>query len=124
MAPILQLTGLLLGSTLLAAFGQLMFKLGAAKLNVALISLDFPLRAITNPHILTGLIMYALSTLAWIGALTKAQLNFVYAFTALTLFFVFILSGTILGESMTELHLLGYFLVICGLILVFLGYRA
>ena len=72
---------ILLVSCLLAAIGQLLFRVGAAgRTGIA----EF-----LNPHLLAGLLSYAASTVLWVYALARAHLAVVYPFTLLT----FVLAG-------------------------------
>lgn len=96
---------LLLGS-LLAATGQLFFKIGA---NGASQPHDF-----VNLRIASGLAAYTLGTVLWIWALSKVPLNVAYGFTALTFVLVFAGSGLFLRESFSPSTYVGLALVLAG----------
>jgi len=100
----------LLAGTLLAALGQLMFKVGATGRDT--------LAGLINVSILGGLTAYGLGTLLWIYALSKAPLTLVYPFTALTFVIVYLLGIFWLGESTSTRALLGVALVLLGLLLI------
>ena len=100
----------LLAGTLLAALGQLMFKVGATGRDT--------LAGFINVSILGGLTAYGLGTLLWIYALSKAPLTLVYPFTALTFVIVYLLGIFWLGESTSTRALLGVALVLVGLLLI------
>jgi drug/metabolite transporter (DMT)-like permease len=91
-------------SAVLAATGQLFFKLGAT--GAAAIT-DF-----LNLRVTIGLVLYALSTMLWIGALSKLPLTRVYPFTILTFVTVYVASFVILGERVSVTVLIGATLVI------------
>jgi drug/metabolite transporter (DMT)-like permease len=93
-----------------ATGGQLLFKLGAEGRGNWVEFL--------NGYIFAGLVLYALSTLLWIYALSFEKLVNVYAFTALT--FVLVLAGGVLflGERITVPGVVGIALVLGGLYLL------
>ena len=100
----------LLAGSVFAAIGQLLFKNGATG-SVSLVSF-------LNPSIVLGLSCYAVSTLAWIWALSRAPLVAVYPFTVLT--FVLVYAGSILvfGETLRLAAVLGTALVLAGLFMI------
>ena len=101
---------LLLGASIAAAIGQLLLRIGARD--------RIGLLAFINPYVITGLVFFAAGTVAWIYALSKAQMVTVYAFTALT--FVLVYGGGVflLGEQLTYWKSVGVALVIFGLFFV------
>ena len=96
--------------TLLAACGQLLLKVGAT----GRVSLE----AFLNGWTAAGLGCYALSTILWIYALSKAPLTLVYPFTALTFVFVYFSGIAFLGETTSIKAMLGITLILVGLYLV------
>jgi drug/metabolite transporter (DMT)-like permease len=106
----LPLLAWLLAGTMLAAAGQVLFKVGADG-RVAL--LEF-----VNPFIAAGLLCYALGTAAWIYALSKAPLTLVYPFTALTYVLVYASGVFLLGEETSVRAVAGALLVLAGLFLI------
>ena len=103
-----------------AAFGQLGFKLGMTQVGeVSALSPSVLFKMLCNPYVLIGLFLYGISTISWLVALSKEDLNFVYAFTSLILVMVFLLSFAVLGESVTIYNTLGYSLIIFGLLIIF-----
>lgn len=101
---------LLLSSSLLASFGQILLKIGANRAD--------SITKFINLSILTGLCFYGLSTLMWIYALSFAKLNMVYGFTTLTFIFVYVLSFFILKESLNIYGIAGILCIIIGLYLI------
>jgi undecaprenyl phosphate-alpha-L-ara4N flippase subunit ArnE len=94
----------------LAAFGQVSLKAGAAG-RVA--SLDF-----LNSWIFLGLALYLAGTVLWIIALSSVPLTAVYPFTALTYVLVNVLAFVLLGERLSVQGMLGTGVVLLGLFLV------
>ena len=101
---------LLLASTLLAAMGQLLFRVGASGREAV--------SSFVNAWLLSGLFAYGLSTLLWIYALSKVRLTVVYPFTALTFVLVYLFGVLILHEPTTGKALAGVALVLGGLFLI------
>jgi len=100
----------LVAGTLLAALGQVMFKVGATGRDT--------LAGFVNAWILSGLAAYALGTMFWIYSLSKAPLTLVYPFTALTFVLVYLLGIFWLGETSSAKALIGVALVLLGLLLI------
>jgi len=100
---------LLLVSTLCAAIGQLLFKVGATGRESIL--------SFLNTWIVSGLILYGLGTLLWIFALSRVPLIVVYPFTALTFVLVYLGGVLVLGEHASLQAILGVLLVLGGLYL-------
>jgi drug/metabolite transporter (DMT)-like permease len=100
----------LLGSVLLAALGQILFKIGATGQNT--------LREFVNLEILGGLLSYGIGTALWIISLSKAPLTAVYPFTALTFVIVYAAGVMYFGEATSIRALIGVVLILGGLFLV------
>jgi undecaprenyl phosphate-alpha-L-ara4N flippase subunit ArnE len=103
----------LLAGTLFAAAGQVAFKLGATGRG--------SLPEFLNLWIAGGLVLYGLSTMLWIFALSRLSLTIVYPFTALTFVLVFCAGVYWLGESATAKQFLGVGLVLLGLFFITTG---
>lgn len=100
----------LTSAALSAASGQLLFKLGADGVE--------NITGYLNPYIFVGLMLYGLSTIVWINALSSELLVNVYAFTALTFVLVYLGGVVLLGETITRLALVGVGFVLLGLYLI------
>lgn len=100
----------LLAGVLLAAVGQVLFKVGATG--------QSDLLEFVNPAIISGLVCYGVGTVLWILALSKAPLTVVYPFTALTFVLVYAAGVLFLGETATLRSLVGIALILVGLFLV------
>jgi drug/metabolite transporter (DMT)-like permease len=98
---------LLLGASIAAAIGQILFRLGARD--------KISLLAFANPYIAIGMVFYALGMAAWIYALSREQMVAVYAFTALTFVLVYLGGVFLLGEQINTTKSMGVALVIAGL---------
>jgi len=102
-----------------AAFGQVSWKLGMNQ-SGHLENLGFAALTgvILNPFVLLGLVMYGLSTIFWLIALSKKDLSFVYPFISLTYVLVLVLSSLVLKESIGLNKLVGTIIIIIGLIII------
>lgn len=102
-----------------AAFGQVSWKLGMNQAG-QLAALNFTTlpTVLLNPYVLLGFVMYALSTIFWLIALSKKELSFVYPFISLTYIIVLVLSSLVLKESMGVSKLVGTLIIIIGLIII------
>lgn len=101
---------LLLISSVLAASGQILFKLGATGAT--------QLVSFLNGRVIFGLIAYGLGTVLWILALSRIPLNIAYGFTALTFCLVYLLSAFILHEPVSLRSWLGLGLVMAGFFVI------
>lgn len=99
-----------LTGAVLAALGQVSFKLGADGRATLL--------AFCNPWILCGLLLYLAGTVLWILALSNVPLTVVYPFSALTYVLVNLFAVTLLGERLSFKGIAGTAFVLLGLFLV------
>lgn len=104
-----RLVSILLASALLAAGGQLLFKLGATG--------GITLGAFLNRWLIIGLVAYGLSTVLWIYALSKAPLTAVYPFTALTFVLAYGGGALVFKETVSTSGVIGVALILGGLFL-------
>ncbi len=114
--------GLLLFAVVTAAIGQVMLKHGMqiATSRAAHSGGSLVLRAATSPWVLLGLVVFAISAAAWLGALSKVPLSVAYPFNALGYIVILIASVLVLHERANVLTWLGSLLVVSGLLIVVL----
>ena len=98
-----------------AAFGQILFKMGATNAT--------SLFDVINLKIAAGLFFYALGMMLWLVGLSKAPLSLVYPFTFLTFIGVGLAGIYIFDESPTPITLIGWATIIIGLTVVQIGAR-
>ncbi len=102
-----------------AAIGQVSWKLGMNLTGpVTGFSLSGLAAILLQPYVILGLIMYGLSTVFWLVALSRMELSFVYPFISLTYVLVLALSYLVLKESIGLNKVAGTVLIILGLILI------
>ena len=104
---------MLITSTIAAAAGQIMLKMGAAGRSAPL---EF-----VNPWIAGGLFCYGISAALWIVALSKAPLSLVYPYTAVTFVLVYLSGSLLFRETLAIQSVAGVGLVLLGLLLINLG---
>jgi multidrug transporter EmrE-like cation transporter len=113
---------LLLFAVASAATGQVMLKHGMqiASARVADSGGSLALRAATSPWILLGLVVFGVSAIAWLAALSRVPLSVAYPFNALGYLVILTASVLILHERANVLTWVGSSLVISGLLIVVL----
>lgn len=112
--------GVLLVAVALAASGQLLLKNGMnlVKQHSNVTGRSMVLVAATSPWILGGLVVFAISAVAWLVTLSRVPLSIAYPFNALGYLVILVASAVILDERTNLWTWLGTGLVIGGLILV------
>jgi drug/metabolite transporter (DMT)-like permease len=109
-----------------AAGGQLMLKhgmqLATARAHESKGSLV--IAAATTPWVLLGLTVFAVSAVAWLGALSRVPLNVAYPFNAVGYIVVLVASVLVLHERASLLTWAGSLLVVSGLIIVVLSAKS
>lgn len=102
---------------LIGTIGQLSLKkgmntLGEFKLNQIFSSRFF--EVFTHPFILLGIILYSISTVLWLVALSMLDVSFMYPLISLSYVLIAILAMTILKEQVTMVRWLGIVLILAG----------
>ena len=70
-----------------------------------------------NPWVLSCFAAGLIAFTAWVVALTKFDLSYAYPFMSLSFVLVALLSGVILGEELSLPRVIGFGLVVLGLII-------
>ena len=114
--------GLLLFSVITAATGQVMLKHGmqVATARVTHDGGSLALRAATSPWVLLGLVVFGVSAVAWLTALSRVPLSVAYPFNALGYLVILTASVLVLHERANVLTWVGSLLVVSGLLIVVL----
>ena len=114
---------LVLFAVVAAAGGQLMLKhgmqLATARARASHGSLV--IAAATTPWVLLGLVVFAVSAVAWLGALSRVPLNVAYPFNAVGYIVILAASVIVLHERANLLTWAGSVLVVSGLVIVVLS---
>ncbi len=110
---------LIIISIVLGACGQIIMKMGTSQLTVSGLSImNQLLKYFTNIPILTGLVLYTLSAVFWIFAISKVQLSVAYPMVASGYVLVVILSYLLLHEPVSSLRILGLIVVVAGVVII------
>lgn len=117
---------LVLSAVALAATGQLMLKHGMQLATARAHSSHGSLvvAAATTPWVLLGLVVFAVSAVAWLGALSRVPLNVAYPFNALGYIVILGASVVVLHERANLLTWAGSLLVVAGLVIVVLSVKS
>src|SRR3984885_10613449 len=114
--------GLVLFAVIAAATGQVMLKHGMqiASARAADSGGSLVLRAATSPWVLLGLVVFGVSAIAWLGALSKLPLSVAYPFNAVGYLVILLASILVLHERANVLTWVGSLMVVSGLVIVVL----
>jgi drug/metabolite transporter (DMT)-like permease len=117
---------LVLSAVALAATGQLMLKHGMQVATARAHSShgSLVIAAATTPWVLLGLVVFAVSAVAWLGALSRVPLNVAYPFNALGYIVILAASVVVLHERANLLTWAGSLLVVSGLVIVVLSVKS
>lgn len=106
----------LLGTPLMIAMGQVMFKL--ASQSTGGFSLGSLITLAVNPVFVVALAVYGVGTIIWIYVLRSVPLTIAYSFMGLTFCFVPLMAHLAFGEPLHLRYLLGTLLIIAGLVTI------
>ena len=116
---------LLAKAIVFAVISQLLFRAGVGSIGrVTLTREALPtelLKLATSPPVVIGLILYSVGFLAWLGAMSRFGLSYVYPFTSLNYVLVLLSSWLIFNEPLSPVRWLGVGVIILG---VFIAARA
>lgn len=119
-AFVLVLTGVLLN-----ACAQLLLKAGTNAVG----HFEFTLRSawrvapqlLFEPHILGGLMCYAVSVVVWIGALSRTEVSIAYPMLSIGYIVNALAAWYLFGEALTATRVAGIAVIIAGVILITRG---
>jgi drug/metabolite transporter (DMT)-like permease len=105
-----------------AAVGQVMLKHGMqiASARAASTRGSLAIAAVTSPWVLLGLMVFAVSAIAWLTTLSRVPLSVAYPFNALGYLAILTASVLVLHERANVWTWVGSLLVVSGLIMVVL----
>ena len=110
---------IILSGILCASLGQVFWKLGMNAVGaIDNFSISGIVSMFLHPLVFLGLLMYGLSTIFWLIALSQKDLSYVYPFIALTFIIVLLLSKFLLHENVGIYRIVGTLIIIAGLIIV------
>lgn len=106
----------LLGTPLMIAIGQVLFKLTSQ--STGTLSLSSLMTLAVNPVFIAALALYGLGTVIWIYVLRSVPLTIAYSFMGLTFCFVPLLAQVFFGEPLHLRYLMGTLLIVAGLVTI------
>jgi drug/metabolite transporter (DMT)-like permease len=106
----------LLGTPLLIATGQVLFKLTSAQAGRP--DLRGLATLLVNPVLISALALYGFGTIIWIYILKSVPLTIAYSFMGLTFCFVPLLAQVFLGEAVTLRYVVGSIFIIAGMLAI------
>lgn len=105
-------------TAILMSIGQIFFK-KASIFNNQHENLNFFIKFLVNYWLIIGLIIFGLSTLIWVKALSGENLSRLYPLTSLAYIMTMILAYLFLGEKLTTFTIFGTILIFLGVIAIF-----
>ena len=118
MHPQIMRFGLIFSAIFLAAFGQIILKIGMEKNGQLSFTIGHFIKAFTNPVVLGGLAFYGVSLLIWLVVLSREELSFVYPMVAFAYVITTVLAVIFLHESVPPLRWIGLSIIIVGIICI------
>jgi multidrug transporter EmrE-like cation transporter len=118
------LIGLILISVVLAGFAQITLKTGVNHVTDAAGGGDLRMNAdnlkslLSSPIVWGGLVLFGLSAVVWLFALSRASLSFAYPFAALSYVLIVLFSVLVLHEDVPVLRWIGVAFIVTGILLV------
>jgi multidrug transporter EmrE-like cation transporter len=119
------LIGLILLSVTLAAVAQLTLKTGVNRVTEdvgggsGLELSAASLRALlASPIVWGGLVLFGVSAVVWLFALSRASLSFAYPFASLSYVLILLFGRFTLNEQVTPLRVGGVALIVTGIVMV------
>ncbi len=118
------LIGLILTSVVLAGIAQITLKTGVNHVTDAAGGGELHMNAenlkslLSSPIVWAGLLLFALSAIVWLFALSRASLSFAYPFAALSYVLIVLFSVLVLHEDVPVLRWVGVAFIVSGIMLV------
>jgi uncharacterized membrane protein len=114
---------LVMVSIVLAAFGQIAMKSGMSQFGEindfgGLFNLNTLFDIFTNFYVLSGLLLYVVSLILWLGALSTLEVSYIYPLISLGYVITAILAFIFLKENITLIRWLGIALIVTGCFMI------
>lgn len=108
---------------MVATGGQLLLRAGMERVgyigaNRVAKPLTLAVQIASEPRVLIGLVLFAISAVMWLVVLSRIPLSLAYPFAGLTYVFVVVFSKFALKEDVPGIRWLGLVLIVSGIILV------
>jgi multidrug transporter EmrE-like cation transporter len=105
----------------LGVAGQFLIKFGVNKLpSMDSVGLQkFLISAGFSPFVISGIALYAFSSILWVILLSKLDLSVAYPALSIGYVLVLLVSMLFLGEQVSALRFAGVFLIMAGIFIIF-----
>src|SRR3954452_12768368 len=119
----LPVLGLILLSISLSAIAQVLFKFGMSSEAVKqALATGAPLQAaltvFLSAGVLSGLALYGIGTILWLGVLSRTEVSQAYPFVGLGFVLTALIGYVLFGDAIGPLRIAGIALVIAGIFLI------
>jgi uncharacterized membrane protein len=110
-------------SVLFSTVGQLLLKSGMN--TIGSVTLNFSQlfqtlwRMMINPGVFFGLVIYAIGTVFWLAALSRAELSYAYPFASLSYVIMLAASWAMFDEKITLARIIGTILICIGVLVIY-----
>lgn len=107
----------------LSAIGQFTMKVGMGQVGEIatarqLFNLDTLFRMFTNPYVLTGIFLYGISLVLWLGVMSTLNISLMYPLASLAYVVAAIIAFIFLKEDVTLLRWAGILVIVGGCFLI------
>jgi drug/metabolite transporter (DMT)-like permease len=107
----------------LAGFAQITLKTGVSHVTATSggelhLSAGSLRSLLSSPIVWGGLLLFGLSAIVWLFALSRASLSFAYPFAALSYVLILVFSVLVLHETVQPIRWFGVALIVAGIVLV------
>ncbi|MCX6707252.1 MAG: EamA family transporter, partial [Candidatus Woesearchaeota archaeon] len=107
----------------IGSFGQVSLKHGMNRLKVIgmMQVLKSIFKVFTNPFIIMGVLLYAVSSVIWLFSMTRLDISFMYPLVSLSYLFTTIFAILFLNEKVSAKRWAGLTLIIIGAVMMMFG---
>ena len=114
---------LVIGAAVMGGFAQVLFKKGMIQLGEITISQAFKeiFKLFTNHFVFAGLLLYVVSTIVYLTALSRGELSALYPLISISYVVAGGLSVLLLGEKISLTRWIGIITIVIGVFLVVRG---
>ena len=88
------------------------------RLTLANINLKLLRELISQPFIVVGLLVFAISAFFWIVALSRVELSYAYPMVGLSYALIFLFSWLFFGENISLIRILGMIIIAIGVFVI------
>lgn len=110
---------LLIVNIFLGVAGQFFLKTGVTSINIPFTLANLP-KILFSPMVFLGFFLYGVSSIVWIYILKNLPLSVAYPTLSLGYVVILFISYKFLGEHIGPLNIIGVFLIVSGVSLLFL----